>query len=50
VQFEAHLRDVTEYTRLDNPACQPHEQSVDMTQLVHGSRDALRPRAQATMA
>jgi len=46
-QLEAHLRDVTEYTRLDNPAWQMHLQPVDLPQLVQDSCEALHPRARS---
>ena len=44
-QLEAHLRDVTEYTRLDNPAWQMHLQPVDLPKLVQDSCEALQLRA-----
>lgn len=47
VQLEAHLRDVTEYTRLDNPSWQLHVQTVDLAQLVRDSCETLRPRARS---
>lgn len=47
VQLEAHLRDVTEYTRLDNPSWQLQLQAVDLTKLVQDSCETLRPRARA---
>lgn len=46
-QLEAHLRDVTEYTRLDNPAWQLHPQPVDLPRLVHDSCEALQPRSRS---
>ncbi|MCH8178846.1 MAG: HAMP domain-containing histidine kinase [Proteobacteria bacterium] len=46
-QLEAHLRDVTEYTRLDNPAWQLHPQPVDLPRLVQDSCDTLQPQARA---
>lgn len=46
-QLEAHLRDVTEYTRLDNPAWQMHPQPVDLARLVHDSCEALQSRARS---
>ena len=45
VQLQAHLRDVTEYNRLDNPAWQMHLQPVDLVRLVQDSCEALQPRA-----
>ncbi len=45
VQLEAHLRDVTEYTRLDNPSWRLHLQAVDMPRLLRDSTEALQPRA-----
>jgi signal transduction histidine kinase len=44
-RLEAHLRDVSEYTRLDNPAWQLHLQPVDLPRLVQDSCDALQARA-----
>lgn len=46
-QLEAHLRDVTEYTRLDNPAWQMHLQPVDLPKLVQDSCEALQSRARS---
>jgi len=46
-QLEAHLRDVTEYTRLDNPAWQMHLQPVDLPRLVQDSCEALQSRARS---
>lgn len=39
-QLEGHLRDVTEFTRLDDPAWQLHPQSTDVNQLVREACDA----------
>lgn len=47
VQLEAHLRDVTEYTRLDNPDWQMHLQPVDLARLVQDSCEALQSRARS---
>ncbi|TDP81594.1 signal transduction histidine kinase [Aquabacterium commune] len=46
-QLEAHLRDVTEYTRLDNPSWQMHLQPVDLPKLVQDSCEALQSRARS---
>lgn len=45
-QLEAHLRDVTEYTRLDNPEWQLHEEDTDLAGLLRDVCDQLAPLAE----
>jgi signal transduction histidine kinase len=45
-QLEAHLRDVTEYTRLDNPEWQLHEEDTDLAGLLREVCDQLAPLAE----
>ncbi len=45
-QLEAHLRDVTEYTRLENPEWQLHEEDTDLVALIRDVCDQLAPLAE----
>lgn len=45
-QLEAHLRDVTEYTRLENPEWQLHPEDTDLAALVREVCDQLAPLAE----
>ncbi len=47
IQLEAHLRDVTEYTRLENPAWVLHEEPVDLLALSQDLCDQLRAQAES---
>ncbi len=46
-QLDAHLRDVTEYTRLENPAWELRDEAVDLVALGQDLCDQWRPQAQA---
>ncbi len=46
-QLDAHLRDVTEYTRLENPAWQLREEDVDLLALGRDLCEQFAPQAQA---
>lgn len=46
-QLDTHLRDVTEYTRLENPAWRLQTTSVDLPALVQDVCDTFMPKAQA---
>jgi signal transduction histidine kinase len=46
-QLEAHLRDVTEYTRLENPAWALHEEPVDLLALAQDLCDQMRAQAES---
>ncbi len=46
-QLDIHLRDVTEYTRLENPAWQLHKAAVDLPALAQEVCDTYRPQAQS---
>ncbi len=46
-QLEAHLRDVTEFTRLENPAWVLHEEPVDLLALAQDLCDQVRPQAES---
>lgn len=46
-QLDAHLRDVTEFTRLDDPDWRLHPSMVDLTRLVHDTCDAWQVQATA---
>ncbi len=46
-QLDTHLRDVTEYTRLENPAWQLHKAAVDLPALAQEVCDTYRPQAQS---
>ncbi|MBI5926019.1 MAG: hypothetical protein HY836_10515 [Aquabacterium sp.] len=46
-QLDTHLRDVTEYTRLENPAWRLQPQAVDLALLVQDVCDAFQPQAQS---
>lgn len=46
-QLDAHLRDVTEYTRLENPAWQLRSEAVDLLALGQDLMDQLQPQAEA---
>lgn len=46
-QLDTHLRDVTEYTRLENPAWQLHKAAVDLPALLQEVCDTYRPQAQS---
>ncbi|WP_294635933.1 HAMP domain-containing sensor histidine kinase [uncultured Aquabacterium sp.] len=45
-QLEAHLRDITEYTRLESPDWQLHEEDTDVAQLVQDVCDQMAPLAE----
>lgn len=45
-QLEAHLRDVTEYTRLESPDWRLHEEDTDVAQLVQEVCDQMAPLAE----
>jgi two-component system sensor histidine kinase EvgS len=46
-QLEAHLRDVTEYTRLENPAWVLHEEPVDLLALSQDLCEEMRAQAES---
>lgn len=46
-QLEAHLRDVTEFTRLENPAWQLKAEDVDLLALARDVCEQYRPQAEA---
>lgn len=46
-QLDTHLRDVTEYTRLENPAWRLNLDTVDLVRLVQDVCDQHQPQAQA---
>jgi signal transduction histidine kinase len=46
-QLEAHLRDVTEFTRLENPAWQLQAEDVDLLALARDVCEQYRPQAEA---
>lgn len=46
-QLEAHLRDVTEFTRLENPTLRIHSAPFDLNQLLQELHDEWAPRAHA---
>lgn len=47
IQLDAHLRDVTEFTRLENPALRIQAEPVDLVRLLHELREEWLPQAQA---
>lgn len=46
-QLDTHLRDVTEYTRLENPAWRLKPEAVDLALLVQDVCDTFQPQAQS---
>jgi signal transduction histidine kinase len=47
IQLDAHLRDVTEFTRLENPALRIQADTFDLVRLLHELREEYLPQAQA---
>jgi len=47
IQLDAHLRDVTEFTRLENPALRIQADTFDLVRLLHELREEWLPQAQA---
>jgi len=45
-QLDTHLRDVTEYTRLDSPGWRLHNEVIDLVALVEEAAEQLRPQAE----
>lgn len=47
IQLDAHLRDVTEFTRLENPALRIQAETFDLVRLLNELREEWLPQAQA---
>jgi signal transduction histidine kinase len=47
IQLDAHLRDVTEFTRLENPALRIQAETFDLIRLLNELREEWLPQAQA---